>query len=55
MVRKHTKICPVSLVPTTVDLQVILNEVLGKYKILPGAYKKVFRTLQIQSPVSGFL
>ena len=39
MVRKHTKICPVSLVPTTVDLQVILNEVLGKYKILPGAYR----------------
>ena len=39
MVRKHTKISPVPLVPTTVDLQVILNEVLGKYKILPGAYR----------------
>ena len=39
MVRKHTKICPVLLVPTSVDLQVILNEVLCKYKILPGAYR----------------
>ena len=39
MVRKRTKNCPVSLVPTTVDLQAILYEVLGKYKILPGAYK----------------
>ena len=38
MVRKHTKICPVPLVPTTVDLQVILNQVLGKYKIHAGAY-----------------
>ena len=28
----------VHLVSTTVDLQVILNEVLGKHKILPGAY-----------------
>ena len=36
MVSKHTKNCPVPLVPTTVDLQVILYEVLGKYKILPG-------------------
>ena len=36
MIRKHTKICSVPLVPTTVDLQVILNEVLGKYKTLPG-------------------
>ena len=34
MVIKHTKNCPVPLVPTTVDLQVILNEVLAKYKIL---------------------
>ena len=39
MVRKHTKNCPVPLVPTTVDLRVILYEVLGKYKILPGVYK----------------
>ena len=39
MVRKNTKICPALLVPSTVDLQVILNEVLGKYKIIPGAYK----------------
>ena len=39
MVKKHTKNCSVPLVLTTVDLQVILNEVLGKYKILPGAYK----------------
>ena len=39
MVRKHTKICPDPLVPTLVVLQVILNEVLGKYKILPGAYR----------------
>ena len=41
MYRKHTKICPVLLFPTTVDHQVILNEVLGKYKILPGAYKTI--------------
>ena len=39
MVRKPTKISPVPLVSTTVDLQVILNEVLGKYKMLPGAYR----------------
>ena len=39
MVRKHTKICLALLVPSTVDLQVILNEVLGKYKIISGAYK----------------
>ena len=31
MVRK-TKNCPVPLVPTAVNLQVILNEVLRKYK-----------------------
>ena len=42
MVRKHTKICPVLLVPTTVDLQVILNEVLGHYKVLPVANIIVF-------------
>ena len=36
MVSKHTSNCPVPLVPTTVDLQVILYEVLDKYKILPG-------------------
>ena len=34
MVRKHTKHCPVPLVPMTVDLQVILNEVLAKHKTL---------------------
>ena len=34
MVRKHTQNCPVLLVATTVDLQVILNEVSAKYKIL---------------------
>ena len=39
MVRKHTQDCPVPLIPITVDLQVILNEVLGKYKILPGPNK----------------
>ena len=39
MVSKRTKICPVPLFPTTVDLQVILNEVLGKCKIILGAYK----------------
>ena len=39
MARKHTEICPVPLFPTTVDLRVILNEVLGKYKIILGAYK----------------
>ena len=36
MVSKHTKNSPVPLVPTTVDLQVIPYEELGKYKILPG-------------------
>ena len=39
MVRKHRKNCPVPLVPTTVELQVILYKVLCKYKILLGAYK----------------
>ena len=39
MARKHTEICPVPLFPTTVDLRVTLNEVLGKYKIILGAYK----------------
>ena len=38
MARKH-KSCPVPLVSTTAELQVIIKEVLGKYKILPGAYK----------------
>ena len=37
MVRKHIKNCSVPIVPTTVDLQVILNEVLDKCKILRGA------------------
>ena len=41
MVRKHTKICPVPLIRTTVDLQVKLNDVLGKYKVIPGACKIV--------------
>ena len=41
MVRKHTKNCPVPLVPTTVDLQVILNEVLAKYKILRVPTKSI--------------
>ena len=41
MIRKHTKICSVPLVPTTVDLQVILNEVLGKYKTLPGTNRTI--------------
>ena len=36
MVSKQTNNCPVPLVPTTVDLQVILYEVLGEYKKLPG-------------------
>ena len=39
MVGKHTKVFPVPLFPTTVDHQMILNKVLGKYKIFPGAYK----------------
>ena len=36
--------CPVPLVPTTVDLQMILNELLGKYKILWGAYKIIHKS-----------
>ena len=36
MVSKHTKNCPVALVPTMVELQVILYGVLGKYEILSG-------------------
>ena len=36
MISKHTKNCRVPLVPITVDLLVILYEVLGKYKILRG-------------------
>ena len=36
MVSKHTQNCPVPLVPTTVDLQVIPCEVLGKYEIVAG-------------------
>ena len=39
MVGKHIQNCHIPLVPTTVDFQVILYEVLGKYKILPGVYK----------------
>ena len=38
--KTHTN-CPVPFIPTTVDLNVILNEVLGKCKILSGAYKIV--------------
>ena len=53
MVRKRKKNCPVLLVKTTVDLKVILNEVLGKYKILPGPYKIIILN-DIQSPVQGF-
>ena len=41
MVRKHTKNCPVPLVPTMVDLQVILNEVLAKYKTLRVPTKSI--------------
>ena len=41
MVRKHTKNCPVPLVPTTVDLQVILNAVLAKYKTLRVPTKSI--------------
>ena len=37
--KKTHRNCPVPLVPTTVDLNVILNEVLGKCKILSGAHK----------------
>ena len=44
MARKH-KSRPVPLVPAAAELQVIINEVLGTYKILPGAYKL---TLHIQ-------
>ena len=39
MVRKHTKICCVPLVPVMADLLVTVNEVLGQYSILPRAYK----------------
>ena len=39
MARKYIKICFDPLDPTTVDLQVILKEVLGKYKMLWGPYK----------------
>ena len=41
MVRKHTKNCPVPLVPTMVDLQVILNAVLAKYKTLRVPTKSI--------------
>ena len=41
MVRKHTKNCAVPLVPTTVDLQVILNAVLAKYKTLRVPKKSI--------------
>ena len=51
MVRKHKQIYPVPLVPNAV----ILNEVLGKCKILPGAHKIFFSNSAQQPPVSGFL
>ena len=38
---ENTKKCPVPLAPTTVDPQVILNEVLGKYKILRVPTKSI--------------
>ena len=41
MVRKHKKNCPVPLVPTMVDLHVILNEVLAKYKTLRAPTKSI--------------
>ena len=41
MVRKHTKNCPAPLVPTMVDLQVMLNEVLAKYKTLRVPTKSI--------------
>ena len=41
MVRKHKKNCHVPLVPTTVDRQVILNEVLAKYKTLQVPAKSI--------------
>ena len=41
MVRQYTKNCPVPLVSTTVDLQVILNEVLAKYKTLRVPTKSI--------------
>ena len=41
MVRKHKKNCPVPLVPTTVDLQAILNAVLAKYKTLRVPTKSI--------------
>ena len=40
MVRKK-KNCPVPLVPTTVDLQVILNKLLAKYKTLRVPTKSI--------------
>ena len=53
MVRKHTKTFPVHLVPTTLDLQVILKEVLGKYKKIPGPYKII--TLTSAHTISSFM
>ena len=41
MLRKHTKNCHVPLVPTSVDLQVILNEVLAKGKTLRVPTKSI--------------
>ena len=41
MVRKHKKNCPVPLVPTMVDLQVILNAVLAKFKTLRVPTKSI--------------
>ena len=55
MVRKHTKICSVPFVPTMVDLQVILNEILGEYKILWGANRIIISNSAHTTPVSGFL
>ena len=51
MVRKHKKLsCP--LFPTTVDLQVILNEVLAKYKILRVPTKSIHLENGAASPVT---
>ena len=49
---ENTKNCPVPLVPTMVDLQVILNEVLAKYKILRVPTKSIHLENGAASPVT---
>ena len=49
---ENTKNCPVPLVPTMVDLQVILNEVLAKYEILRVPTKSIHLENEGASPVT---